>query len=58
MFTTNLIKSSCQVTDLFNCIVLDVYFVAGDVGQLCNGDSGGPLMWKNPANGRHIILGK
>jgi len=34
-----------------------IKFNAGDVGQLCNGDSGGPLMWKNPANGRHIILG-
>jgi len=25
--------------------------------QVCPGDSGGPLMWQNPANGRYIILG-
>jgi len=25
--------------------------------QICSGDSGGPLMWKNPATGRYIILG-
>ena len=37
--------------------MLDVYFVAGH-RQLCTGDSGGPLMWKNPDNGRYIILGK